>query len=98
MSLSCYFFEEPAGTPVALLDGFGAFTVTGQGRRTDAGLPRPHRVVEPGSPVVDRLNDRRLSNWGCSAHQAFDDYPAAFVPVAIEARKSDLPVLLTNEV
>lgn len=97
VSLSCYYFEEPAGTPVALLDGIGSFTVTGQGRRPMPGCPDRIEIVEPGSPVVDRLNDRRLSKWECSAHQAFDDYPAAFVPVAIEAKKSDLPVLLTNE-
>lgn len=96
VSLSCYFARARAGTPVDLLDGFGTFTVLGQGRGALPSCPDHIEIVDYYSPLVTGITARHLSRWGCSVHQAIDEHPDDFTPVAIE-RRSGLPVLLLRE-
>ena len=77
INLSCYYHDTDPGTPVRVLEPFGAFTVTGVGCYNDA-----HIVATHGE--LSGLTDTLLSNWGCSVHEAFDSYPAAnFTPLVI---------------
>ena len=77
VTASCYYDGVGAGTPVPLLDQFGAFTTTGvPGCFDDAHIVAVH-------PALAGLTDAILSNWGCSVHEAFDAFPAAFIPLAI---------------
>lgn len=96
VSLSCYYAGARAGTPVDLLGGFGTFTVLGQGRGTLPNCPNHIEIVEYYSPLVTGITARHLSRWDCSVHQAIDEHPDDFTPVAIE-RRSGLPVLLLRE-
>ncbi|HYO74071.1 MAG TPA: HYR domain-containing protein, partial [Archangium sp.] len=77
INLSCYYHEAKPGTPVPVLEPFGAFTVTGVGCYDDA-----HMVAT--NEALSGLTDALLSNWVCSVHEAFDSYPAAnFTPLVI---------------
>ncbi len=76
VSLSCYYHGVAASTPVPLLDQFGAFTVTGVGCYNDAHIVATH-------PALTGITDASLSNWSCSVHEAFDGFPASFLPLAI---------------
>ena len=75
-SLSCYYHDTLPGTPVTVMDQFGAFTVTGVGCYNDAHIVATH-------PALTGITDASLSNWSCSVHEAFDGYPASFLPLAI---------------
>lgn len=77
-SLSCYYASANPGTTVPALSGLGGFTVRGQG-----GCPNAIHIVDRESPVAKGLSDADLSNWGCSAHGAFETFPATVKPVAI---------------
>ncbi len=78
IGLSCYYFDAPAGTPVPVLDQFGAFTVVGQG-----GCPANSHIIAM-HPALAGLTDADLSNWSCSTHEAFEPgWPADFLPLAI---------------
>ena len=70
ITLSCYYHDTAPNTPVPLLDAFepGGFTVKGVGCFDDAHIVASH-------PAVDTLTDAQLSNWGCSVHEAFDNWP-----------------------
>jgi cysteine-rich repeat protein len=74
--LSCYYHGVAPGTPVPLLDFLGVFTVTGVGCYNDAHIVATH-------PALAGLTDADLSNWSCSVHEAFDSFPAGFIPLAI---------------
>lgn len=37
----------------------------------------------PSDFVIADLSDESLSNWGCSVHETFTEYPADFVPLVI---------------
>lgn len=74
--LSCYYHGVAPGTPVVLLDFLGTFTVTGVGCYNDAHIVATH-------PAIAGLTDADLSNWDCSVHEAFDSFPAEFIPLAI---------------
>jgi hypothetical protein len=78
ISLSCYYHNTAAMTPVPLLDGInpGGFTVTGVGCYNDAHLVATH-------PAIAGLTDTQLSNWSCSVHEAFDNWPSDFAVLAI---------------
>jgi cysteine-rich repeat protein len=77
ISLSCYYHDTAPGTAPALLDQFGAFTLTGVGCYNNVHLVASH-------PALAGLSDTYLSGWGCSVHEAFDGYPEAnFTPLAI---------------
>jgi hypothetical protein len=78
ISLSCYYNNDPEGTPVPLLDEFGTFTVGEVPGCFDAA----HIVAT--HPALEGLEDSDLSNWGCSVHEVFNSFPAAnFIPPAI---------------
>lgn len=84
VSLSCYFHGAAAYTPLPLLStlGSGFFTVRGvPGCYNNAHIVAVH-------PALAGITDATLSGWGCSVHQAFDSYPADFVPLAIAASVS----------
>jgi len=68
ITLSCYYHGVAPMTPVPLLDGFGAFTVTGVGCYNNAHIVATH-------PALDGLTDASLSGWSCSVHEAFDSWP-----------------------
>ncbi len=76
ISLSCYYHDTAAGTPVPVLSGFGSFTATGVGCFNDAHLVATH-------PALNGLTDATLSNWSCSVHEAFDSWPVSFEVLAI---------------
>lgn len=78
ISLSCYYHDTSAHTPVPLLSTFGAFTLTGVGCYNDAHIVATH-------PALSGLTDSGLSNWSCSVHEAFDGFPEerGFAPLAI---------------
>jgi hypothetical protein len=75
-TLSCYYHGTAPGTPVPVLSGLGAFTVTGVECYNDS-----HIVV--AHPALATLTDADLSDWSCSVHEAFDSFPADFLPLAI---------------
>jgi len=77
ITLSCYYFNAPAGTSVPVLDVFGTFTVVGQG-----GCPADSHIVAQ-HPALSGLTDADLSNWGCSTHEGFVSWPAKFQVLAI---------------
>ena len=79
ISLSCYYHETAAHTPVPLLAGLGAFTVTGVGCFNDAHIVASH-------PALTGITDATLSNWSCSVHEAFDSWPVADFQVLAIAR------------
>lgn len=74
--LSCYYFSAAPVTPVPLLDQIGTFTVTGVGCYNDAHIVATHTALAG-------LNDASLSNWSCSVHEAWDTFPASFIPLVI---------------
>ncbi len=77
INLSCYYHDVGPGTPVPVLEPFGAFTVTGVGCYDDAHIVASH-------DSLSGMTDELLSNWVCSVHEAFDSYPAAnFTPLVI---------------
>ena len=81
VSLSCYFDGSAPGTPVSMLDSaFGSnFTVTDvPGCFTDAHIVAAHPAF--GNAGV---TDATLSDWGCSVHEAFDNWPINFEMLAI---------------
>jgi hypothetical protein len=89
VSLSCYYNSAVAGTPVDLLAGIGAFTVTRRGGSCDNIL-----VSLPDHPLLQRLTAAQLSNWHCSTHAAIDGVPAGFDTVA--TRRRGVPVLVAH--
>jgi hypothetical protein len=78
VTLSCYYHDTAAKTPVPMLDAFrpDGFTVTGVGCYNDAHVVATH-------PALEGLTDAELSNWSCSVHEAFDTWPADFTVLAI---------------
>ncbi len=79
ISLSCYYHADPSAppiSPVPVLAGFGTFTVRGVGCFNDAHIVATH-------PALEGLTDSTLSNWSCSVHEAFNDWPLAFEVLAI---------------
>ncbi|AKJ01012.1 Branched-chain amino acid ABC transporter, amino acid-binding protein [Archangium gephyra] len=77
INLSCYYHDTKPGTPVTVLEPFGAFTVAGVGCYDDAHIVATHEALSG-------LSDALLSSWVCSVHEAFDSYPAAnFTPLVI---------------
>lgn len=77
ISLSCYYHDvDPPVSPVPVLSGFGTFTVTGVGCFNDAHIVATH-------PALAGLTDATLSNWSCSVHEAFTEWPLTFEVLAI---------------
>jgi hypothetical protein len=81
VSLSCYYNFAEANTPVPLLNAFGPnqFSVTGD---INAQCFNQAHVVAQ-HPALAGLTDASLSNWNCSAHEAFDHFSAGFLVLAV---------------
>jgi cysteine-rich repeat protein len=85
ISLSCYYPVGP--TPVTVLEPFNSpsatFTVS------PAGCFDPvHKVAD--HPTLAAITDIVISDWACSAREAFETFPiASFLPVAIDVTSSD---------
>ncbi len=91
ISLSCYYHETRSNTPVPVLEPFGTFSVTGVGCYNDAHIVAQHTAL---SGMTDSL----FSNWSCSVHEAFDNYPAAnFAPLVIARDNPDEPRLPSSK-
>jgi Bacterial Ig-like domain (group 1) len=83
IDLSCYYAESGLGTEVpvlASLSSFGGFKVFGQFQFSSC--PEESHIVAT-SPALSGLTDEALSNWNCSAHEAFEEWPADFEVLAI---------------
>ena len=79
LDLSCYYYSSPANMPVPWMDGlssFGSFSLRGQ-TAFGGGCPARSHIVA-SAPVLSGLTDADLSNWGCSTHESFDQFPADF--------------------
>lgn len=79
ITLSCYYHEASAGTPLSVMDGFslGGFTVTGVGTCfNDVHIVATH-------PALTGLTDAYLSNWNCSVHEGIDRWPVDWQVLAI---------------
>lgn len=77
VSLSCAYHSTSGAVPVELLEGLGRFTVTGVNNcPIDA-----HKIA--AHPTLDGLDDAYLSNWFCSTHEIFVDWPGNFQPLVI---------------
>ncbi len=74
ITLSCYYRYAPSGTPVPLLDVFGAFTVIGKSV-DDVHIVATH-------PALSGITDTLLSGWDQSTHEGFESWPG-FLPLAI---------------
>lgn len=85
-SMSCYYHGVPEGTVVTLLDLFGEFKVKGVGCYNDVHIVATH-------PALSGTTDATLSNWSCSVHEAFDSFPASFLPLAIAKNATGSGVL-----
>jgi MYXO-CTERM domain-containing protein len=79
ITLSCYYHGTAPMTPVPVLAGFGAFTVTGVGCYNNAHIVATH-------PALAGITDTTLSNWSCSVHEAFDSWPVTQFDVLAIAR------------
>ena len=94
--LSCYYYDAVGGTPVPLLDPFGTFTVVGQSTGWTS-CPNASHIIAT-SPALEGLEDADLSNWSCSVHEGFVQWPLVppppkgFAPLAISI---DLPSTFT---
>jgi len=78
IDLSCYYAGAASGTAVPVLAPFGSFTVVGQG-----GCPADAHIVAV-HPALASLTDADLSNWSCSVHEGFVNWPSPqFLVLAI---------------
>ena len=83
-ALSCYYdYTAPATNPIVVphLTVFGTFKVRNYNNVcfNDAHIVANHPVFSQAPP----LTDTQLSNWGCSTHEGFDQWPPNFVVLAI---------------
>jgi hypothetical protein len=83
-ALSCYYdYTAPATNAVVVphLTAFGTFKVRNYNGIcfNDAHIVANHPVFNTFPP----LTDAQLSNWGCSTHEGFDQWPPSFIVLAI---------------
>jgi hypothetical protein len=97
-SLSCYYVGNRGGTIVKELKGLGEFEVRGQGRGSFPSCPDSMRIslTGEGHPAMEGLTDELLSNWRCSAHEAFDSYPEGWVKLVGE-RRTHLGIVVARD-
>ena len=67
LALSQYYESQPAQS-LEVMREFGQFTVQGTGCYDSAHIVAKHTAL-------NLLTDASLSNWSCSIHEAFTDYP-----------------------
>ena len=96
MSLSCYYFDAPANTPVDVLSEFGNFQVQGQFTTPFDGCPNDVTIVAPGHPVVQGIAKAGLDNWNCSIHEAFDTFPPP-LGVVVRDTPTALPYVIAGK-
>ena len=98
-SLSCYYVDTRGGTRIKELTGLGEFEVRGQGRRPFPNCPNDIRVSPSGvgHPAMEGLTAELLSNWNCSAHEAFDSYPEGWVKLAGEVKSRKAIVIARDD-
>src|SRR6266850_184879 len=101
MSLSCYYFDALANTPVTVLSDFGDFRVQGQvtpplSDQAVPGCPNDVTIVAPDHPVVQGIMKPGLDNWTCSIHEAFNAFPAASLRVVVRDTPSALPYVIAG--
>ena len=70
-SLSCYYQSNPTPTKIESLSEIGDFLI--RGNLSHPCLNSAHLVAN--SSVMTSLNDTIASNWNCSVHEAFSQYP-----------------------
>jgi hypothetical protein len=95
VSLSCYYHGARPGKPVKLLRDLGTFTVQGQGHRPLPGCPDRVATPDPSDPFLVNLTADDLSHWGCSIHEAFDEFPYGYRVIA-QHKKSGLPYIIAG--
>lgn len=91
ISTSCYYHSAPTQTQVPWLETFGerggvgnkaeSFEVVSTG-----GCPNQVSVISSLSVLGSSsqvFSEQSLENWGCSAHNFFESWPANFEPVAL---------------
>ncbi|KAK5662579.1 hypothetical protein OQA88_8492 [Cercophora sp. LCS_1] len=71
MSLSCYYQSNAKPTTIDALSEIGNFQV--RGNLSHPCLNNAHMVAT--SSVMTSLNDQVASNWNCSVHEVFTEYP-----------------------
>lgn len=71
MSLSCYYQSDARPTTIDALSEIGNFQV--RGNLSHPCLNNAHLVAK--SSVMTSLNDAIASNWNCSVHEVFSEYP-----------------------
>ncbi|KAK3985620.1 hypothetical protein QBC44DRAFT_249956 [Cladorrhinum sp. PSN332] len=80
-SMSCYYQNKALPTPIESLSEIGDFKIRGN----LTCLNRAHIVATDES--MTSLDDKMASNWNCSVHEVFTEYPTtgsgAFEPLAI---------------
>jgi hypothetical protein len=84
LDLSCYYAFAVTNTPEPWMDGlssFGNFQVRGQ-FTFGTSCPQNSHIVA-SAPVLSGLTDADLSNWSCSTHESFDQFPADFTVLVI---------------
>jgi len=96
MSLSCYYFDALANTPVTVLSDFGDFRVQGGVTPPLNGCPNDVTIVASGHPVVQGIMEPGLNNWFCSIHEAFNAFPAASLRVVVRDTPSALPYVIAG--
>ena len=70
------YYESSSLTTLAVMQEFGKFTVRGTGCYDAAHIVANHAALT-------LLTDAVLSDWQCSVHEAFAEYPKEFKPLAI---------------
>ena len=82
ISMSCYYNGTAPLTTQPMLDAafgsIGDFTTTGVGCYNDAHIVATHPAFTAAG-----VTDAVLSSWGCSVHEAFDNWPISFEVLAI---------------
>lgn len=64
-------WDGETATEIEALSNFGKFVVHGE-----IGCYNDIHIVASG-PAIDGLTDDDLSNWGCSAHEVFTEFPTS---------------------
>lgn len=77
ITTSCLYHSAPPGTPIPMLDGFGTFTAV------NSGVCHNDSHIVAAHPAMSTLSDAYLSNWSCSVHNSFDNWPTNFEVMAI---------------
>lgn len=72
MSLSCYYQSVAAPVAISALSEIGNFQV--RGNLSHPCLNNAHLVAK--SDVMTSLTDELASNWNCSVHEAFSEFPS----------------------